>query len=77
MLMETRKKISVFLLSSEISSLVKMRDREMITPAVPERESTRRAGEGRVKKWLRTEEKKTEKERVEEMRMRVGMCVCN
>lgn len=36
MLMETRKKISVFFLSSLISSLVKMRDSEMITPAVPE-----------------------------------------
>lgn len=35
MLMDTRKKMSVFLLSSAISSLVKMREREMITPAVP------------------------------------------
>lgn len=35
MLMETRKKMRVFLRSSAISSLVKMREREMITPAVP------------------------------------------
>lgn len=35
--METRKKINVFFLSSDISSLVKMRDREMMTPAVPGR----------------------------------------
>lgn len=41
MLMETRKKMSVFLLSSAISSLVKMREREMITPAVPGNEQER------------------------------------
>ena len=48
MLMEMRKKISVFLLSSFISSLVKMRVREMITPAVPGREAEKTQD---MKRW--------------------------
>lgn len=66
MLMETRKKMSVFLLSSVISSLVKMRDREMITPAVPEGEERKGGDEVR-----RRRERKSEKQM--EMRMMAVM----